>query len=176
MNWKLGWRPRKNLKNPVGLKKPKKADSDNDIKENNVSKDTLKEKERLYASYYWKNKWIDEKVCNKLIDDKLNQWITINDIMTSMVLYNCECRIRQDYKFVKKFETWIREFQPPSKEQLDEELYAVIKSFRDKKKSDDKFWQSSPAKTIWEDLKQTFWDEKVKGILKQVNSINLVFT
>ena len=27
--------------------------------------------DNIYASYYWKKKWIDEKVCKKLIDDKL---------------------------------------------------------------------------------------------------------
>ena len=46
-NGKLGWRPPKNQKNPVGLEKPKKADndSDSDIKEKEISKDISKKKE-----------------------------------------------------------------------------------------------------------------------------------
>lgn len=93
-----------------------------------------------------------------------------------MVLYNCECRLKQDFKFVKKFETWIKEFQPLDEQQINEELYAIIKSYRDKKKSDEKFWQSTYAKTLWNDLKQQFGEEKVKWMLKQANSIQLNFT
>lgn len=144
--------------------------------EQNGTEDNISSYEDIYSSYYGKSKWIDEKVCDKLISGRIKQWVPLDLIKKSMVLYNCECRIRQDYKFVKKLETWLKEFQPPSEEQLDEELYAVIKSFRDKKKSDDKFWQSSPAKTLWNDLKTTFWDDKVKSLWKQVNSINLTFT
>lgn len=178
VNWKLWWRPPKNHKNPVGLSKPKKADydSDSDIKENSISKDILKEKETLYSSYYWKKKWIDEKVCNKLIDDKLKQWITLDDIWKWMVLYNCECRLKQNFTYVMKFETWIRWFHPLNEQEIDESLYVIVKAYRDKKKSDDKFWQSTVSKTIWDDLKSTFWEEKVKWMLKQANSIQLNFT
>lgn len=151
-------------------------DSDSDIKENSISKDILKEKETLYSSYYWKKKWIDEKVCNKLIDDKLKQWITLDDIWKWMVLYNCECRLKQNFTYVMKFETWIRWFHPLNEQEIDESLYVIVKAYRDKKKSDDKFWQSSVSKTIWNDLKSTFWDEKVKWLLKQANSIQLNFT
>ena len=132
--------------------------------------------EDIYSAYYWKKKWIDEKVCNKLIDTKLKQWITLDDIRKWMVLYNCECRIKQEFKYVKKFETWIKEFQPLDEWQLDEQLYMIVKAYRDKKKSDDKFWQSSVSSTIWNDLKQTFGDDKVKWMLKQANTINLTFT
>lgn len=141
------------------------------IQENNISS-----YEDIYTSYYWKKKWIDEKVCNKLIDDKLKQWITLDDILKWMVLYNCECRLKQDFTYVMKFETWIRWFHPLNEQEIDESLYVIVKAYRDKKKSDDKFWQSSVSKTIWNDLKSTFWDEKVKWMLKQANSIQLNFT
>jgi hypothetical protein len=59
---------------------------------------------------------------------------------------------------------------------MDEQLYSIIKSFKDKKKSDDKFWQSTQAKTLWNELKSTFGEEKVKWMLKQANSIQLNFT
>lgn len=191
-NWKL-WGAKKwnqnarkdwakQPKQPNGIENnqtpPKQADndSDSDIKENSISKDILKEKKMLYTSYYWKKKWIDEKVCNKLIDDKLKQWITLDDIWKWMVLYNCECRLKQNFTYVMKFETWIRWFHPLNEQEIDESLYVIVKAYRDKKKSDDKFWQSSVSKTIWNDLKSTFWEEKVKWMLKQANSIQLNFT
>ena len=143
------------------------------ITSNNITNDIYMD---LYKNYYWKNKWINETVCNKLLDTKIKQWITLEEIRTWMVLYNCECRLKQDFKFVKKFETWIKEFQPLDEQQINEELYAIIKSYRDKKKSDEKFWQSTYAKTLWNDLKQQFGEEKVKWMLKQANSIQLNFT
>lgn len=148
----------------------------NIIEYKDISKDISIDYSDLYKNYYWKNRWINETVCNKLIDTKLKQWITLEEIRTWMVLYNCECRLKQDFKFVKKFETWIKEFQPLDEQQINEELYAIIKSYRDKKKSDDKFWQSTYAKTLWNDLKSTFGEEKVKWMLKQANSIQLNFT
>ena len=141
-----------------------------------ISTDICTDISDLYKNYYWKNKWINETVCNKLLDTKIKQWITLEEIRTWMVLYNCECRLKQDFKFVKKFETWIKEFQPLDEQQINEELYAIIKSYRDKKKSDEKFWQSTYAKTLWNDLKQQFGEEKVKWMLKQANSIQLNFT
>lgn len=154
----------------------KQAENKEDNNTNVLLLSNISSYEDIYWCYYWANKWIDEKVCDKLLDAKLKQWITLDTIKKCMVLYNCECRIKQDFKYVKKLETWLKEFQPPNDEQLDERLYSVIKSFRDKKKSDDKFWQSSPAKTLWNDLKTTFWDDKVKSLWKQANSINLTFT
>lgn len=148
----------------------------NIIENKDISKDISIDYSDLFKNYYWKNKWIDEKVCSKLLDTKIKQWITLEEIKTWMVLYNCECRLKQDFKFVKKFETWIKEFQPLDEQQINEELYAIIKSYRDKKKSDEKFWQSTYAKTLWNDLKQQFGEEKVKWMLKQANSIQLNFT
>ena len=146
------------------------------IYKNNINENVSENYSDLYKNYYWKNKWIDEKVCSKLLDTKIKQWITLEEIRTWVVLYNCECRLKQDFKFVKKFETWIKEFQPLDEQQINEELYAIIKSYRDKKKSDEKFWQSTYAKTLWNDLKQQFGEEKVKWMLKQANSIQLNFT
>lgn len=153
-----------------------KCPHNNIIEYKDISKDISIGYSDLYKNYYWKNKWIDEKVCSKLLDTKIKQWITLEEIRTWMVLYNCECRLKQDFKFVKKFETWIKEFQPLDEQQINEELYAIIKSYRDKKKSDEKFWQSTYAKTLWNDLKQQFGEEKVKWMLKQANSIQLNFT
>jgi hypothetical protein len=38
-----------------------------------------------------------------------------------------------------KLENWLKQFQPLNDEEIDEQLYTIIKSFKDKKKSDDKF-------------------------------------
>lgn len=132
--------------------------------------------EYIYSNYYWKWKWIDEKKCNKLIEDKLKQWITLEDIQKSLTLYNCECRIKQDYQYVKKLETWLKEFQPLTDEQIEETLYTVVKEYSKKKKSDDKFANSKPAKTLWNDLKETFGEEKVKSMFKQANSSSIQLT
>lgn len=75
-----------------------------------------------------------------------------------------------------KLENRLKEFQPLTDEELDEQLYTVLLSYRDKKKTDEKFWKSKPWLAIRNDLKSTFWDEKVKWMLKQVNSIQLNFT
>ena len=131
--------------------------------------------EYIYQNYYWASKWIDEKKCNKIIQSKLEQGIMLDEIYKSMVLYNCDCRIKQDYKYVKKLETRLTEFRPLTEEQLDEQLYAVLLAYKNKKKSDEKFWKSKPSITLWNDLKQTFWEEKVKSIRKQLNTINLTF-
>jgi hypothetical protein len=40
---------------------------------------------------------------------------------------------------VKKFETWIKEFQPLTEEQIEETLTRLIKQHKEKKKSDPKY-------------------------------------
>ena len=120
----------------------------------------------LYDSYYWKDKWIDVSVCDKLINTKLKQWMTLDDIQTWVVLYNCECRLNQEYRYVKKFENRIKWFQPLTDEQKEETLRRIIKIHKEKKKSDPKYSDSLPAKTLWKDLCDTFWSEKVNSIFK----------
>ena len=120
----------------------------------------------LYDSYYWKDKWIDVSVCDKLINTKLKQWMTLDDIQTWVVLYNCECRLNQEYRYVKKFENRIKWFQPLTDEQKEETLRRIIKLHKEKKKSDPKYSDSLPAKTLWKDLCDTFWSEKVNSIFK----------
>ena len=120
----------------------------------------------LYDSYYWKDKWIDVSVCDKLINTKLKQWMTLDDIQTWVVLYNCECRLNQEYRYVKKFENRIKWFQPLTDEQKEETLRRIVKLHKEKKKSDPKYSDSLPAKTLWKDLCDTFWSEKVNSIFK----------
>lgn len=132
--------------------------------------------EYIYSNYYWKWKWIDEKKCGKIIDNKLKQWITLEEIKQCMVLYNCECRLKQDFQYVKKLENRLTEFQPLSEEQIEETLYTVVKDYSKKKKSDEKFASSKPAKTLWSDLKETFGEERVKNMFKQANSSSIQLT
>jgi hypothetical protein len=131
--------------------------------------------EYIYSNYYWKWKWIDENKCWKIIQSKLEQGITLDDIRKGMVLYNSECRIKQDYTYVKKLETWLTWFHPLTDDEIDEQLYTVLLAYKNKKKSDEKFWKSKPSLTLWNDLKETFGEEKVKSIRKQLNTINLTF-
>ena len=132
--------------------------------------------EYIYSNYYWKWKGIDEKKCNKLIEDKLKQWITLEEIKQCIVLYNCECRLKQDFQYVKKLENRLTEFQPYTEEQIEETLYTVVKEYSKKKKSDEKFASSKPAKTLWSDLKETFGEERVKSMFKQANSSSIQLT
>ena len=69
-------------------------------------------------------------------------------------------------KYVKKFDKWIKEFQPLDDDQIEETLTRIVKLHKERKKSDAKYWQSLPAKTVWRDLCETFWTERVNGIFK----------
>lgn len=137
------------------------------LQENNTIEYTINNFSELYQNYYWLNKWINEKVCNKLINTKLMQWITLEQIKLALVLYNTEFRVKwTDYKYVKKFETWIKEFQPLDEQQVEETLTRIIRLHKERKKSDPKYWQSLPAKKARKDLCETFGTEKVNTIFK----------
>ena len=137
------------------------------IDNNNIDNNKLLS---IYADYYWKDKWLDETVCNKLINTKLKQWITLDNIRIWMVLYNTECRIRQEWRYVKKFETWIKWFQPLTEEQIEETLTRLVREHKEKKKSDPKYTQWILAKTVRSDLCDTFWKDRVNGIFKRESS------
>ena len=122
--------------------------------------------EYIYANYYWKTKWIDEKVCNKLIDNKLKQWSTLDTIYKCMVLYGCDCSLNTERKFVKKFETWITEFQPLDEEQMDMELRRIARDYKQKSNNNPKFQNSKSAKTIRVSLCDAFGEQKVREIWK----------
>lgn len=127
--------------------------------------------EDLFSNYYWKDKWIDTKACTKYLDELQNHWVHIDEIKQAMILYNCECRIKQDYKYVKKFETWIKEYQSQTEEQIEEALNRIVKQYKEKKKSDEKFSKSKPCKVLWEDLCNTFWRDRVNNIFKWESSV-----
>lgn len=139
------------------------------------SKDLEWDYSELFNNYYWKNKWIDVKVCTKLINAKLKEWYTIQDITNALVLYNCECRTKwaDAYRYVKKFETWIKEFQPIT----DEDITRVVIQHKERMDTDSKYitwvW-----KIVIENLNETFGRDKIKEIWKTTNNkgINLRFT
>jgi hypothetical protein len=131
----------------------------------------------VYKSYYWYNKWIDEKKCDKLINDKLKQWITLDDIKKWIALYNAECRIKWEFRYVKKFETWIKEFQRATDEQIDEQLVILTKQHKQKLNNDDKYSKWTVAKTVRSDLCDMFGKEKMNWLRKaESNGIQLRFT
>lgn len=123
--------------------------------------------ENIFSQYYGKWKWIDESVCNKLIDKKLKQWSTLDDIWKWMTLYNCERRLKQDWNHVMKFETWIRWYQQLDEDQIDEQIIMVAKSYKERMSTDLKFTESKVAKTVWEDLCNAFGEEKIREIRKR---------
>lgn len=136
------------------------------IQDNNYSE--------LYENYYWKSKGIDTKVCDKLIKDKLNKWLTLDDIKQWLILYNCECRTKWSgaYKYVKKFETWIKEFQPIT----DEDIARVVSLHREKTKADEKY-ASKVWKIVISDLCEAFWRDRINQLWKaESKSVQLHFT
>lgn len=124
----------------------------------------------LFRIYYWASKWIDEWKCNKLIDWLLKKWITLEELKQSIVLYNSECRLRDDwYQFAKKFDNRLKEYWNPTREQMEEELYRVIKQYKLRKKNDDKRWKSEKSKTLRNELCEAFWKDNVNAIFKSID-------
>lgn len=94
----------------------------------------------------------------------------MEDINIWMVLYNTECRTSIEWKYVKKFETWITEFQPLTEEQVEDTLARLVREYKKKKQSDEKFSKSKPCKDAWNELCETFWKEKINTLFKQADT------
>lgn len=173
-NWKKWWRPRKDftVENLSKTKKTQVKPNDNPTitqknQEQEKENNNILSYDNIYSDYYWKNKWIDNKVCDKLINTKLKQNTTLDDIRKGLVLYNCECRLKQEYRYVKKLETWLKEYQPLTEEQINENLWRLARDYKSKNNSDPKFQNSQVAMTIWNDLINTFGEEKIRDIRKR---------
>lgn len=123
--------------------------------------------EYIYENYYGRRKWIDRKKCDKLIDWLLKQWITQEDITKSMVLYNCECAIKQERQYVNKLENWLKEFEALDEEQIEEGIREIARAYKSKMNTDPKFSESKPAKFIREELVKIFDEEKLKSIWRE---------
>jgi len=121
--------------------------------------------EKIFSSYYWKTKWIDEKRCTKLINDKLKQWITLEDIRISMVLYNTECRMKE-FKYTRLFENRIVWVQKLTADDIEDTLTRLIRQHKERKKSDPKRWNRKPAKDLWKELWDTFWIDRINKIYR----------
>jgi hypothetical protein len=83
-----------------------------------------------------------------------------------MVLYGCDCSLNTERKFVKKFETWITEFQPLDEEQMDMELRRIARDYKQKSNNNPKFQNSKSAKAIRVSLCDAFGEQKVREIWK----------
>lgn len=135
--------------------------------------------EYIIQKFYGVSKYgADEKKSNKLIDAKLKQWITLEDMWKCMVLYNNECRINWEWDHLMKLETWLERFQKPTDEQIEDRLTSLIKQHKQKKKSDEKYSKSKKAKTLRKELCDTFWKDRVNEIYKNESTggITLNFT
>lgn len=136
------------------------------VKNDNIILQYNNTNEYLFSAYYWKRKWIDGKVCDKLISNILNQWITLEEIRKWMALYNCECWLKQEWRYVKKLETWLKEFQPLSESDIEQWIRNIARAYKQKINTDTKFQNSSIAKIIWEELISVFDEQKVREIWK----------
>lgn len=121
--------------------------------------------EKIFSSYYWKTKWIDEKRCTKLINDKLKQWITLEDIRISMVLYNTECRMKE-FKYTRLFENRIVWVQKLTADDIEDTLTRLIRQHKERKKTDPKRWNRKPAKDLRKELWDTFWVDRINKIYR----------
>ena len=83
-----------------------------------------------------------------------------------MVLYNNECRLNKEWRYVRKLENWLAEFQPLNEDQIEETLTRIIREHKKKKKSDEKYSKSKPCKDLWNELCETFGKERVNTIFK----------
>ena len=177
-NGKLGWRPPKNRKNPVGLEKPKKADNDSDIwllsKDNNVDESTEQKNvnEMLYVAYPFKGKWIDKEICDKLIDKQFKQWSTLNWMLKEMKLELIEMRVKQwkSHQYWKKMETRLREYvewMADSEDRL-RELLAIHR----------KRLESWPPyrKNPRDEMCELFWEDCVKRLFMETKQWVKLFT
>lgn len=135
--------------------------------------------EYISQNFYGASKYgVDEKKCNKLINDKLKQWITLEDIRIWMVLYNNECRLRWEWEHLMKLETWLDRFHKSTEEQVEDRLTALVSQHKKKKETDEKYRKSDRAKKLWDELCETFGEDKVNTIYKsaQWSSLTLKFT
>ena len=135
--------------------------------------------DNIYLNFYWGSKYgIDEKKCDKIIESKLKQWITLEDIRIWMTLYNCECRLKWEWDHLPKFENWITWFRKSTDDQIKERLTAIIRQHKRKKETDEKYRKSDRAKTLWKDLCDTFGKDVVNEIFKSedINQNLLHFT
>ena len=158
-NSELSWENKS--KTSQGTSQKQLKNNEEEVEDNNILS-----YDNIYSAYYWKKKWIDVKVCDKLINSKLKQGITLDDIKKWMVLYNCECWLKQEWQYVKKFETRIKEFQPLNENDIEQAIRMIARNYRQKVNNDANFQNSQSAKTIWTDLCGTFDEQKLREIWK----------
>jgi hypothetical protein len=131
----------------------------------------------LYDSYYWLRKWADRSKCDKLINNLLKEWVPKEDILLDEFLYKAEQQIVWEWRYVKKFETWLKEYTPQTEEERENNLKQILLLLYEKKKKDEKFEQSerNPRNMLCE----KFWEKNVVRMYLEIRpkkTINLVFT
>ena len=132
--------------------------------------------DELYNNFYWINKWADRNKCDKLIKQLLSNWVLMEDLLSDELLYKAECQIKWERRYVKKFETWLKEYNPPTTEQRDNAIKQILVMYYNKKKEDDKFEQSE--RNPWNMLCERFWEKNIARMyfeVKPKKTINLVF-
>ena len=162
INWKHWWRPKKNRKNPVGLKKPKKADNDNDIwyienKETYISKDIYTKKEEFetfWKTYPHARKW-----------KKNESYEYFKNLDTAEVMKQTQILKRKinawllESQYVPACERWIRDFTPLNDDVIKQDLMKICKRHLNK-------WWDIKQRAM--ELKQTFWDQLINDTVKAI--------
>ena len=67
---------------------------------------------------------------------------------------------------LRKLENWLAEFQPLTEWQIEENLTRIVRDYKQKKKSDEKYSKSKPCKDLWNELCEVFWKEKMNAMFK----------
>lgn len=132
--------------------------------------------DELYDNFYWINKWADRTKCDKLIKNLLNNWVSVDELLSDELLYKAECQIKWERRYVKKFETWLREYNQQTTEQREQTIKQLLVMYYNKKKEDDKFEQS--ARNPRNMLCERFWEKNIAKMyfeVKPKKTINLVF-
>lgn len=177
-NWWKQWKQTKTEKNREKQKKQEEeVEGEEEYKEIWDNKLSHKESfDELYDNFYWINKWADRTKCDKLIKNLLSNWVSVDELLSDELLYKAECQIKWERRYVKKFETWLREYNQQTAEQREQTIKQVLVMYYNKKKEDDKFEQS--ARNPRNMLCERFWEKNIAKMyfeVKPKKTINLVF-
>ena len=159
-NGKLGWRPPKNRKNPVGLEKPKKADndSDSDIEEKEISKDISKKKNDMFETF-WKEYPHARK--GKKNESKIHFLKQDSDeVMKQVQILKRKLKAwLVESKYIPACERWIRDFTPINEDVIKQDLSKICR------------WHLNCGWDIKQratELKQTFGEQQINEIVKAI--------
>lgn len=159
-NGKLGWRPPKNRKNPVGLEKPKKADndSDSDIEEKEISKDISKKKSDTFETF-WKE-YPHARKWKKQESEKFFVKQNSDEVMKQVSILKWKLRAwLEESKRIPACERRIRDFTPLNDDVIKQDLFKICKRHLNA-------WWDMKQRSL--ELKETFGEQQINEIVKSI--------